>query len=165
MLERAHASAVLVQHAIESPVRDVVRARGIPVIEVLACLKAEAGIFRLLGAGWQLANAAPVRAENTALLLHTSGTTSRPKLVPLTHANLCASAANIAWTLRLGPGDRCLNVMPLFHIHGLASGLTARLLSGGSVVCTAGFDAEGDLFLAGMITEIINRGSEKISPR
>ena len=50
--------------------------------------------------------------QNIALILHTSGTTSRPKMVPLTHDNLCKSAQNIRHTLKLTPEDRCLNVMP-----------------------------------------------------
>jgi len=77
--------------------------------------------------------------SDTALVLHTSGTTSRPKLVELTHGNLLASARNIAQTLRLTQADRCLNVMPLFHIHGLVAGLLAPLFSNGSVVCAPGF--------------------------
>jgi acyl-CoA synthetase (AMP-forming)/AMP-acid ligase II len=77
--------------------------------------------------------------QDVALLLHTSGTTARPKLVPLTHANLYASAAHVAATLQLGPEDRCLNVMPLFHIHGLIAGLLAPLGAGGSVVCAPAF--------------------------
>ena len=80
--------------------------------------------------------------DDIALLLHTSGTTSRPKRVPLTHANLCASAANVAATLALGSADRCLNVMPLFHIHGLVAALLASLHAGGSVVCAPGFEHE-----------------------
>ena len=72
--------------------------------------------------------------------MHTSGTTSRPKLVPLTQANLCASAANIRRTLDLSPQDRCLNVMPLFHIHGLIAALLASLARGASVICTGGFE-------------------------
>lgn len=76
-----------------------------------------------------------------ALVLHTSGTTSRPKRVPLTQANLVASAGNVARSLDLTSDDRCLNVMPLFHIHGLVASLLASLASGGSVVCTTGFDA------------------------
>ena len=79
--------------------------------------------------------------QDVALVLHTSGTTSRPKLVPLTHANLCASARHIQETLRLQGKDRCLNVMPLFHIHGLMGALLASCAAGGSVVCTSGFDA------------------------
>jgi acyl-CoA synthetase (AMP-forming)/AMP-acid ligase II len=79
--------------------------------------------------------------DGIALVLHTSGTTARPKMVPLTVNNLAASARNIIGTLGLSPADRCLNVMPLFHIHGLVAGLLAPLASGGSVVCPAGFDA------------------------
>ena len=82
----------------------------------------------------------PERAsDELALLLHTSGTTSRPKLVPLTHANLAVSARNIGATLELTPVDRCLNVMPLFHVHGLVASLLASLAAGGSVTCTPGF--------------------------
>jgi amino acid adenylation domain-containing protein len=77
----------------------------------------------------------------TALLLHTSGTTSRPKLVPLTWANLLDSARNIGDTLQLTAADRCLNVMPLFHIHGLVAALLSTLRVGGSVVCTPGLIA------------------------
>lgn len=79
--------------------------------------------------------------DDVALVLHTSGTTARPKIVPLTHENLCRSAANVAATLNLTPGDRCLNVMPLFHIHGLVAALLASTSAGASVVCTPGFDA------------------------
>lgn len=79
-------------------------------------------------------------ADEVALVLHTSGTTSRPKKVPLTHANLCASARNIAATLQLQVDDISLNAMPLFHIHGLAC-LLAALAAGGSCVCPGAFDA------------------------
>jgi acyl-CoA synthetase (AMP-forming)/AMP-acid ligase II len=79
--------------------------------------------------------------DDVALVLHTSGTTSRPKLVPLRQRNLVASAQNIAASLALEPSDRSLNVMPLFHIHGLLAGLLAPLSVGASVICTPGFDA------------------------
>ena len=72
----------------------------------------------------------PPRPSDAALLLHTSGTTSRPKAVPLLHANLAASIGNIVRTLHLGPCDRTLLVMPLFHVHGLMCGLLASLASG-----------------------------------
>lgn len=77
--------------------------------------------------------------DDVALVLHTSGTTSRPKMVPLTHRNLTTSATNVATTLRLGESDRCLNVMPLFHIHGLVAALLATLKSGGSLVASPGY--------------------------
>jgi acyl-CoA synthetase (AMP-forming)/AMP-acid ligase II/thioesterase domain-containing protein len=76
--------------------------------------------------------------QSAALLLHTSGTTARPKLVPLSAANLACSARAIAQTLALTPQDRCLNIMPLFHIHGLAAALLATLTAQGSVVCSSG---------------------------
>jgi acyl-CoA synthetase (AMP-forming)/AMP-acid ligase II/acyl carrier protein len=88
------------------------------------------------------------RPDDVALILHTSGTTSRPKMVPLRHSNLVASAAHVAETLQLGPADRCLNVMPLFHIHGLVAALLASLSAGSSLVATPGF--EGPLFLRWM---------------
>src|SRR4051794_40374082 len=87
------------------------------------------------------ADAAPPAApDDVALILHTSGTTGRPKQVRLTHANLTASAASIATTLHLTSDDVCVNVMPLFHIHGLVGVLLSSLTAGASVVCTGGFD-------------------------
>src|SRR6202041_445153 len=83
----------------------------------------------------------PAEAGDVALILHTSGTTSRPKIVPLTHANIWTSARNIAASLELSARDRALNVMPLFHIHGLIAGLSAPLSRGGAVFCTPGFNA------------------------
>ena len=74
-------------------------------------------------------------------MLHTSGTTSRPKIVPLRQRNLAGSARNIAAALQLTSSDRSLNVMPLFHIHGIMAGLLAPLSAGAAVVCTPGFDA------------------------
>ncbi|WP_231597381.1 AMP-binding protein [Synechococcus sp. CBW1004] len=77
-----------------------------------------------------------------ALLLQTSGTTSRPKVVPLSHANLLTSAGNIATTLKLSPTDRSIAAMPLFHIHGIVASLLAPLLAGGSVICCRSSDPE-----------------------
>ncbi len=80
-------------------------------------------------------------AEATALLLPTSGTTARPKRVPLSHRNVLASARANAACFGLGPDDRCANVLALLHIGGLVHGLLTTLVSGGSVVCPRGFDA------------------------
>jgi acyl-CoA synthetase (AMP-forming)/AMP-acid ligase II len=74
-------------------------------------------------------------------VLHTSGTTSRPKIVPLSGANIAASARNIRTTLALSPADRCLNIMPLFHIHGLIAAVTSSLSAGASIWATPGFNA------------------------
>ena len=79
--------------------------------------------------------------DDIALVLHTSGTTARPKIVPLSQQNLVTSANNIMASLDLRPEDRCLNVMPLFHIHGLMAALLASLGAGAAVVTSPGFDA------------------------
>ena len=81
------------------------------------------------------------RPDDIALVLHTSGSTGRPKRVPLRHRNLAASTRNIAETYALGPGDRSLCLMPLFHVHGLMASTMATLLSGGTVVVPARFNA------------------------
>jgi oxalate---CoA ligase len=79
--------------------------------------------------------------DDIALVLHTSGSTGRPKRVPLRHRNLVASTRNIADTYALGPGDRSLCLMPLFHVHGLMASTMATLLTGGTVVAPARFNA------------------------
>ena len=81
------------------------------------------------------------REDDVALVLHTSGTMGRPDRVPLTHKNLAASAGRIRETLGLTADDRCLNVMPLFHIHGLIGEVLASVAAGAGVVCTRGFEA------------------------
>jgi acyl-CoA synthetase (AMP-forming)/AMP-acid ligase II len=127
---------------LDSPAIGVAQSRGIPVIELTPLADGAAGLFALSGARQPLAAAAGFAgSDDVALVLHTSGTTSRSKMVPLTHRNLCASADNIRRTLRLMPQDRCLNVMPLFHIHGLMAATLSSLAAGASVVCTPGFDA------------------------
>ena len=79
--------------------------------------------------------------DDVALVLHTSGTTNRPKLVPLRHRNLFASVDNIASTYKLAPSDVAFCVMPLFHIHGLMASTMATFRSGGTVVVPPKFDA------------------------
>jgi len=79
--------------------------------------------------------------DSIALLLQTSGTTGKPKWVPLSHANLLASIDNIIATYRLSPDDSTLLVMPLFHVHGLVAALLATLYSGGRVILAPRFSA------------------------
>lgn len=94
---------------------------------------------KLAGKGGQLVQKA--QPDDTALVLHTSGTTGRPKAVPLTHKNLTRTMKNIQITYKLTPEDRTLLVMPLFHVHGLLAGFLAPLLSGGSVIVPPRFSA------------------------
>ena len=103
-----------------TPARDVARARIFRYWRSTGLKR----IRRALSHFGRLIGSIPVNGgfaspDDVALVLYTSGTTSRPKIVPLTNRNICVSAGNIAETLRLTPEDRCLNVMPLFHIHGL----------------------------------------------
>lgn len=72
--------------------------------------------------------------DDVALVLHTSGTTSRPKMVPLRHRNLAASVANIIPSYGLTEDDVSLCVMPLFHVHGLVASTLATFGAGGTVV-------------------------------
>ncbi|NJN19138.1 MAG: AMP-binding protein [Oscillochloris sp.] len=78
--------------------------------------------------------------DDMAMILHTSGTTSRPKRVPIRHRNLATSASNIGETYQLSPNDRSLCVMPLFHIHGIVASLLSSLAAGSAVICPPGFD-------------------------
>ena len=91
-------------------------------------------------AGWDSIPLPECRPHDCALMLHTSGSTARPKLVPLTHENVCTSAANIVTSLQMSVDDRSLNVMPLFHIHSLVGAVLASLTAGGSVVCAPRFE-------------------------
>lgn len=141
-LSDLNARALIVSTETDSPSREVACARGIPLIELAPLSQEAAGIFEFSN----LPASAPgeptsAQAQDVALVLHTSGTTSRPKIVPLTQANLCASARHIRATLQLAPEDSCLNVMPLFHIHGLIGALLASLTAGASVICSPGFYA------------------------
>ncbi|TIU77807.1 MAG: AMP-dependent synthetase, partial [Mesorhizobium sp.] len=136
------AKAILVAEDESGPAIAVAERLGIAVLRLAALRDAPAGSFAIEGEPIG-PPAAPELAEDgdIALLLHTSGTTSRPKLVPLSHANLAASAAHIGATLGLTSDDRCLNIMPLFHIHGLIAAVLSSLAAGGSVFCTPGFNA------------------------
>ena len=135
--------AIIVDVPNGSPAVTVARARGISVLQLTPLVKESAGLFRLEGGKppGRDGNLILAEPEDIALVLHTSGTTARPKIVPLSHRNICGSAKNIAASLSLTPRDRCLNVMPLFHIHGLVGAMLASLYIGASVVCTPGFNA------------------------
>jgi acyl-CoA synthetase (AMP-forming)/AMP-acid ligase II/thioesterase domain-containing protein/acyl carrier protein len=141
-LNDLRAKALIVEEGSESAAVRVARERAIPLILLRRKAGAEAGFFTLEHEGPSPAASGGLpQASDVALMLHTSGTTSRPKMAPLRHSNLCASARNIQRSLALTGEDRCLNIMPLFHIHGLAGALLSSLAAGGSVVCTPGFNA------------------------
>ncbi|MDE2686606.1 MAG: acyl--CoA ligase [Chloroflexota bacterium] len=125
----------------EHPAREAAAELGVPTIE--AALD-DAGRTMLSRGGDTLAarrDAPAPSSDDVALFLHTSGTTSRPKGVPLTHGNLAASIKNIGDTYGLTPDDIAMVVMPLFHVHGLIGVSLSTLSTGGSLVVPPRFSA------------------------
>src|SRR5581483_8156815 len=135
-------NALITQAAIDSLARRVALSHGVRIIELSPASDAEAGLFTLWSDHEGAAPDESVRADDVAVLLTTSGTTSRPKVVPQTHANICAGAFGNVTALNLTENDRCLNVLPLFHGHGLDATVIASLAAGSSVVCKTGLDTE-----------------------
>jgi acyl-CoA synthetase (AMP-forming)/AMP-acid ligase II/acyl carrier protein len=136
-LSDLRADAVIVLDRGESAAIRVTRSMGIRLLPVAINPSSARGWLQLTDCDAAAANIfheAPA-SNHPALLLHTSGTTSRPKLVSLSQSNLAASAYNIAGWLGLSPADRCFNIMPLFHIHGLVGALLSSFAGGGSIVC------------------------------
>ena len=139
-LSDLNAKALVVLDGMETPAIAAAAARNVPLIKLMP--GAIAGDFTLEGPkAAATANGGYAEEGDIALVLHTSGTTSRPKIVPLTQTNVTASAYHIAQTLHLTPGDVGLNIMPLFHIHGLIAATLSSISAGASVVCTPGFNA------------------------
>jgi len=114
---------------------------GGTVIE--AALDQAGGLSLSHGAGKPAESFDGAGFEDTALVLHTSGTTSRPKRVPLRHRNLVTSARNIISSYELSADDVSLCIMPLFHVHGLVASTLATLGSGGTVVVPRKFNPLG----------------------
>jgi acyl-CoA synthetase (AMP-forming)/AMP-acid ligase II len=138
------AKLLIVAKGKDSPCVPVAEKLGIPIARLVPDPERGAGTFTLEFPGEATTadrRSKPAEPADIALVLHTSGTTSRPKIVPLSNANICASARNISASLNLTAGDKGMVIMPLFHIHGLIASLTAPLSVGGEVCCTTGFNA------------------------
>jgi acyl-CoA synthetase (AMP-forming)/AMP-acid ligase II len=137
------ARLLVVEHDSTSAAIEVAQRLGVRIVDLHP--GEAAGDFTLRARGGEAAappaHPGPAEPDDIAMVLHTSGTTSRPKIVPLSQRNLCASAGNIARTLGFTPADRGLNVMPLFHIHGLIAGVLSPVSAGSAVFCTPGFNA------------------------
>ena len=135
-------SALLTRADMDSASRSVAHTLGIPVIDLSVRPSEGPGAFSIVSSATRRSVGCEfATSTDDAFILLTSGSTSRPKMVPLTHASVCLSAYNVGEVLGLGSRDRLLNVLPLFHGHGLISGVLAALAAGSSVVCTPGFDA------------------------
>jgi len=139
-LSDLNAKALVILEGMDSPALAVAASRNIPVVRLIP--ERVAGDFRLEAElSGTPAQAGMAGEYDIALVLHTSGTTSRPKIVPLSHRNVTASAYHIGSSLALREADVCLNIMPLFHIHGLIAATLSSIAAGASVVCTPGFNA------------------------
>ena len=142
-IEDLGAKAIVMADGYDGPALGAAQSLGLMVLRTVVAEGSPAGSFTLAadGATGDALPASDPSDDDVALILHTSGTTSRPKIVPLLQSNVAASAHNIAASLNLTSDDRCLNVMPLFHIHGLLAAVSASLSMGASIWCAPGFDA------------------------
>lgn len=130
---------LIVEKELPTQAAEVAERLGIPTLQMMPAAHA-AGAFCFINPPRGVGNANRVStAEDIGLVLHTSGTTGRPKIVPLSQQNLCTSALNVAQSLALSPHDRCLSVMPLFHIHGLIGAALSTIASAGSLACPGAF--------------------------
>lgn len=140
-LQDLNARLLVVQADVDTPALAAARKLGLNIATLSFDAAGPAGLFELEGPSLDASDSGLAESEDIALVLHTSGTTSRPKIVPLSQRNVCASARNIQATLGLAADDVCLNIMPLFHIHGLMAAILSTLSKGASVCCSPGFDA------------------------
>jgi acyl-CoA synthetase (AMP-forming)/AMP-acid ligase II len=133
--------ALIVEDGSESAAINVAREMGIPLIWLLAERQTPAGVFSLTpGLRKKTRNAGFAASEDVAFLVHTSGSTSGPRMAPLTHINVCLGAANNARHLQLTADDRCLCVTGMFRSEGLLVSVFSPLTMAGSTVCTPGYN-------------------------
>ena len=127
-LKDLNAKAVLVLEDYNGPALTAANHLNISVIRMCVSQQHLAGEFELLCDVHNSVTSERLPSQSDiALILHTSGTTSRPKIVPLLHSNIVSSAENIRESLSLSEQDICMNIMPLFHIHGLIAAVTASI--------------------------------------
>ena len=88
-----------------------------------------------------LAGSAPVRGEDTAVLLYTSGTTGHPKAAELSHAGLMWIATRLGAVLGVNSDDVVFGAAPLSHVFGQSGALNMTIAAGASVALMNRFDA------------------------
>ena len=140
-LEDLTAKAIVLEAGYSGPAEAAARRQGLAILRLQQDSTVAGKICPNRQKGMAMGDDNVPDQDDIALILHTSGTTSRPKIVPLLQSNVTASARNIAVSLNLTSSDRCLNVMPLFHIHGLIAAVASSLSVGASIWCTSGFNA------------------------
>jgi acyl-CoA synthetase (AMP-forming)/AMP-acid ligase II len=145
-LERLRATALIVQAGQPTPARTVALAQGLSIIELTPLSQEAAGLFTLSPGSSQdprlNVSGEAAQPDDVALVLHTSGTTSTPKVIPLTHSQICAGAHHTATALGLTSRDCCLNIVPLFHTYGLVATTLASLMVGACVAIPGAFEVD-----------------------
>jgi acyl-CoA synthetase (AMP-forming)/AMP-acid ligase II/acyl carrier protein len=143
-LSNIDCGALITSAEFQSPAVDVARAHNVPILELFPAWEDAAGLFTLKPHGSKTRaaklSAGAAHSDDVAMVLHTSGTTARPKLIPVLQTSLCGSARDICVSIGLDEHDLCLNVMPLIHGHGIMSSLCATLVGGAGVICLNRFE-------------------------
>lgn len=140
-LKRLNPRVVIVPKQGGAEIRSACANLGLPILELSYDPALTVGHFTLEGdkvgdcgrPGWN-------RADDIVLILPTSGTTQRPKLVPHTDSRQLRYGAEMHDWFGIGPEDRSLHFMPMFHGHGLSSSLMCSIICGNSIVCLPRFD-------------------------
>ncbi|MFI5001309.1 MAG: AMP-binding protein, partial [Reyranellales bacterium] len=130
------ATVVIVQQGLDSPVRQVARKSGVPIVGLVPGVDRPAGAFTL-----DISALKPAEVEYASISDRTETALLRPGGISQSSGDLAQAARSIGATLRLAPADRCLNVLPLFDTDGLIGTLLPSLGAGASVCCSPGFDA------------------------
>lgn len=134
------ATAMVVQQGLSAGARAVAVRMGLSIIELAPRASEAAGTFVLSRSNPPTQDRRTAGDDAPALILPTSGTTAGAKLVPLEMSTILAGARASVRAYQLGPEDRRLNVMPLFHVQGLVGSVVTSLVAGGGVVCCPSFD-------------------------
>jgi acyl-CoA synthetase (AMP-forming)/AMP-acid ligase II/thioesterase domain-containing protein/acyl carrier protein len=132
--------ALVVSDRVDSAGRDVAARHGALLLEASCDRPGDLKIFGSAAAmsaptDSELALGEGVRPDTPAIILRTSATTGRPKLVPLTHRNLTFTADKRTFLFNLTADDRALCATPLYYSQALKGMLLTSLLLGGSVAC------------------------------
>lgn len=82
-----------------------------------------------------------IDSEDVVEMIFTSGTTSRPKAVLLTHANCLRSGERVARSIHLDGSDRCLTALPAFHVNAQSVSVLSALTVGGTCILLEEYSA------------------------
>jgi acyl-CoA synthetase (AMP-forming)/AMP-acid ligase II/thioesterase domain-containing protein/acyl carrier protein len=139
ILPRLKVKAVMVQKNHQTAARSAAISQNIPIIEITPSSD-QAGSFRIDGI--IIKEDKEVRfsqPEDTAIVMQTSGTTSLPKIVPLTQRQVCKSVRILCSEQSISAKDKSLHIVPHFHLLGVIGTVLVPLAAGGSVICTRDF--------------------------